>query len=116
MAAKLNNIKRTLQERFGNPIVGDRIEALTKSNTCQDCGGMMELEGTTCSQCGMMDEVDIPGNDNNVHELLYYEIIDRKTGAVVGKAKTRRSANISVDRRDNEYGAYRYYARPVYAK
>lgn len=40
-----------------------------------------------------------------------YEIIDRYTGAVVGAAKTLRGARRSVDRRDNAYGAYRYYLR-----
>lgn len=43
-----------------------------------------------------------------------YEIVDRKTGQVVGKAKTLKGARRSVDRRDNEYGGYRYYQRPVY--
>lgn len=44
----------------------------------------------------------------------YYEIIDTHTGKVVGKAKTRRAASASVDRRDNTYGAYRYRAQPIY--
>jgi hypothetical protein len=45
--------------------------------------------------------------------ITHYEIVDRKTGLVVGTAKTRTGANRSVDRRDNEYGAYRYFARSV---
>lgn len=44
----------------------------------------------------------------------HYEIYDRQTKAVVGKVKTRTGARRSVDRRDNEYGAYRYNHRPVY--
>lgn len=46
---------------------------------------------------------------------IRYDIIDRHTGAVVGTAMTRKGASRSVDRRDNEYGAYRYYAKPIYA-
>ena len=49
-------------------------------------------------------------------EVLFYEIVDKMTGRVVGKAKTRKSASRACDRRDNEYGAYRYHARPVYAQ
>lgn len=45
----------------------------------------------------------------------HYEIIDRQTGQKVGQAKTRAGASRSVDKRDNAYGAYRYYAKPVYA-
>lgn len=45
---------------------------------------------------------------------IRYDIIDRQTKQVVGTAKTRAGATRSVDRRDNEYGAYRYYAKPVY--
>jgi len=40
-----------------------------------------------------------------------YEIVDRQTGRVVGKAKTLRGARRSVDRRDNAYGGYRFFHR-----
>lgn len=40
-----------------------------------------------------------------------YVVIDRRTGAIVSRAKTRAGANRAVDRRDNEYGGYRFYAR-----
>lgn len=40
-----------------------------------------------------------------------YEIVDRHTGKVVGRARTLAGARRSVDRRDCEYGAYRFYAR-----
>lgn len=46
---------------------------------------------------------------------LGYVVVDRKTGAIVARCKTREGARRSVDRRDNEYGAYRYYARPAQA-
>lgn len=46
----------------------------------------------------------------------HYEIIDRKTGAVVGTAKTLPGARRSVDRRDNAYGGYRYTHRAVYGR
>lgn len=47
--------------------------------------------------------------------IARYDIVDKHTGAIVGKAKTRTGASRSVDRRDNAYGGYRYTARPVYA-
>lgn len=46
--------------------------------------------------------------------ISHYEIIDRQTGRVVGKAKTGKAARRSVDKRDNAYGAYRYMAKAVY--
>lgn len=45
----------------------------------------------------------------------HYNIVDTHTGRIVAKAKTRASASRAVDRRDNEYGAYRYRAVPVYS-
>lgn len=47
-------------------------------------------------------------------QIKHWAIVDKHTGAVVGTAKTKRGARLSVDRRDNEYGAYRYQARAVY--
>lgn len=43
-----------------------------------------------------------------------YHVIDRQTGAKVGRASTLRGASRSVDRRDNAYGGYRYTHRPIY--
>ena len=40
-----------------------------------------------------------------------YLVIDSRTGAIVSRCKTRTAANRSADRRDNEYGAYRYKVR-----
>lgn len=40
-----------------------------------------------------------------------YHIVDNHTGSIVGFAKTLKRASRSVDRRDNEYGAYRYSHR-----
>ena len=48
-------------------------------------------------------------------QTAQFEIVDRKTGLVVGKATTRSGARRSVDRRDNEYGGYRFYFRPAAA-
>ena len=42
-----------------------------------------------------------------------YVVVDRRTGAIVARCKTLAGARRSVDRRDNEYGAYRYHARPA---
>ena len=46
---------------------------------------------------------------------IRYDIIDTHTGRIVGQAKTRSGASRSVDKRDNQYGAYRYRAVAVYA-
>lgn len=43
-----------------------------------------------------------------------YELVDRHTGAVVGGPyKSKRVARIWQDKRDNEYGGYRYMVREV---
>ncbi len=47
---------------------------------------------------------------------IRFDIIDRQTRKIVGTAKTRAGANRSVDRRDNEYGAYRFEARAVWTE
>jgi hypothetical protein len=43
-----------------------------------------------------------------------YHIIDRHTGARVGRAKTLSAASRSVDRRDNAHGGYRYSHKAIY--
>ncbi len=48
--------------------------------------------------------------------IIRFDIIDRHTGKIVATAKTRSGANKAVDRRDNAYGAYRYYAKAVWAE
>jgi hypothetical protein len=40
-----------------------------------------------------------------------FVVIDCRTGAVVARCKTITGARRSADRRDMEYGAYRYSAR-----
>lgn len=47
-------------------------------------------------------------------KIIGYKIIDGQTGFKVGSAKTIAGARRSVDKRDNEYGAYRYRAVPMY--
>lgn len=51
-----------------------------------------------------------------MRNIVGYLIVDRQTGHVVGKAKTRRGATRSVGRRDNQYGGYRYVAKPIYGE
>lgn len=46
---------------------------------------------------------------------IRFDIVDRHTGRIVGKARTRAGATRSIDRRDNAYGACRYHAVAVYA-
>lgn len=42
-----------------------------------------------------------------------FEIVDRHTGRVVSTYSNRIRASRKVDRLDNEYGAYRYFVRPI---
>lgn len=42
-----------------------------------------------------------------------WEVIDRHTGARVGKALSKAGARRKVDKLDNIYGAYRYHAQRV---
>lgn len=44
---------------------------------------------------------------------MSYEIVDRRTDKVVATCKSLSGALRSVNRRDNAYGACRYYARPI---
>lgn len=128
MASKLNesavrDIKKALQERFGDPITG--VPATVKTTqiveaalTCEGCGCMMEMEPDTCEGCGSMApmaEIERPDNDNDTAKPVSYEVVDSKTGIVVGKSSSRQRARISADQRDAKYGAYRYTVRPVYA-
>lgn len=48
--------------------------------------------------------------------IIGYKIIDLQTGFQVGLGKTRKSANRSADRRNQEYGAHRFSVQPVYAE
>ena len=43
-----------------------------------------------------------------------YRIIDRKTGKVVDKAKTKNGAHRAIDNHDNKYGGYKHYAEAIY--
>ena len=42
-----------------------------------------------------------------------YEVVDRQTGHVVGKYKNKTRAKNVRDKKDNEYGSYRYSVRSV---
>ena len=42
---------------------------------------------------------------------LGYVVVDSRTGSVVARCKTLNAARRSADRRDCQYGAYRYRAR-----
>jgi hypothetical protein len=60
----------------------------------------------------------IPSKQNDIisvadRPLQAYEIVDRQTGGVVGTASSLQRALRSVDRRDNQYGAYRYFHRRI---
>lgn len=42
-----------------------------------------------------------------------YNVIDRQTGKVVATAVSLKSARRVVDRRDNEYGGYRFFHEKI---
>ncbi len=42
-----------------------------------------------------------------------YEVVDRKTGKIMGMYLTYSGARRARDRLDNAYGAYRYQARLI---
>jgi hypothetical protein len=44
-----------------------------------------------------------------------FQVYDRQTGDVVGEYNGRKRAKTAADKKDNEYGAYRYGVRPVAA-
>ena len=53
-------------------------------------------------------------NQDDVVEKKYH-VYDRKTGERANRTEysSRSRANRAVDRLDNDYGGYRYYAKPV---
>lgn len=46
-------------------------------------------------------------------ENKMYQIIDSQTGLVVGVCKTLKGAISSVNKRDNQYGAARFYRQMI---
>lgn len=46
---------------------------------------------------------------------IRYDVIDSHTGKVVASFKSLARAIGYVNRKDNEYGGYRYSRRPVYS-
>lgn len=68
--AAVTKIYRTLLERFGEPLQATIVEG---AETCSQCGGMMELDEATCSNCssmpGELDQVTPPGGEKVVKAL-----------------------------------------------
>jgi len=44
-----------------------------------------------------------------------FNLVNRRTGAIVGTYKTRRRAGTALDSKDNEYGAYVHFIHEVEA-
>ena len=54
------------------------------------------------------------GLTRTIHPPRRWEVIDCQTDERVGAVrKSRKSAQAAADRRDDEYGAVRYFVRPV---
>jgi hypothetical protein len=54
-----------------------------------------------------------------VRKIIGYQIVDVKTGHRVGnvyRVSMRNRARSYADKKSNEYGAYRYVARPVFSE
>jgi len=49
-----------------------------------------------------------------INQPTRWDIVDNRTGAVVGSAKSRNRAHRSADKRDLAYGAIRYSVRAIY--
>ena len=56
------------------------------------------------------------GGSTDLDGPIAWHVIDNHTKNVVGKFKNARAATSMVDRKDNEYGAYRYSRKPIYAE
>lgn len=54
--------------------------------------------------------------EEDTDEIERYNVVNKKTKAVVGSAKSRTRARNILDKKDNEYGSYAHYIVPVYKK
>jgi hypothetical protein len=57
--------------------------------------------------------VPLPSVDDASPSKQMFEVYDRHSGDIVGNYGSLKSASRAVDRRDNQYGGYRYGHRPV---
>jgi hypothetical protein len=60
------------------------------------------------------EETEWDSNTKSHREVSHYHIISKRDGRIVGKANTKKGARRTVDKRDNEYGSYNHYAKPVF--
>lgn len=107
-------LAQVLNERFG-----DTINAVTpecdkcdgEKLKCKKCGGMLNVNGDVCTQCGMMPEAI----DHTVGPKgpTPHEIFNTKTGKVVGKATGQESAGRAVFDLNKKHGTGSHAARPV---
>lgn len=54
-------------------------------------------------------------DDADAPYIVRYELVDGRTGQLLGTYKHRTAANNRRDKLDNEYGAYRYKVRAVWS-
>lgn len=101
------NVYEMLLERFGEPI-GSYSGAMSgvrdeRSQHCDQCGGMMPMEGVTCDSCGMMPEADyedyILGLDKDEETL---KNIDEAKPLVNRPAKDKAKADEADDKLDEK--------------
>lgn len=84
------------------------------SDTMSDDPSQFAFHPPAPGSSGVDQSSSAYGGDSK--KIKHYEIYDRHdpNKGAVGKAKTLVMARRSVDRRDNQYGSYRYAHRPVY--
>lgn len=73
------------------------VEEHDKSCTCNQCGGMMEMDGTTCSQCQMMPE----GIDRSLEQLVmnkFDELFGEMSDIDINTAVSEISAALGIQR------------------
>jgi len=81
---------------------------MAKSNAIES--SLKGQKKTGYAEGGMKAEQGVPLPSP---EKESFEVYDRQTGDVVGTYGSLKRASRAVDRRDNEYGGYRYGHRPV---
>jgi hypothetical protein len=77
-------------------------------------GRMKKNDGGEITNDGMKNEFQPEVSTQNIApKKQMYEVYDGHTGNIVGTYGSLRTASRAVDRRDNEYGGYRYRKRPI---
>jgi hypothetical protein len=72
------------------------------------------IENIHMSYQDIKEATDWDSDTRTEREVSHWNIVHKKTGNVVGKASTKKSARSAVDRHDNKYGSYAHTSVPVW--